>query len=210
MGSSSATSDSLPTSSPDREDFLPWWSIFEDEEIQELLEEFTEEAEDEQVSEMTEEVDPRDVQDVARLQQMVEDARGERDGKRVLMREGPPDLDNCSSYEIFKMKLTLWEAGSSLNDKQKAVFDHALSVMRLFCFSLYFSYFFCLSTILLVMSPRVVSTSLTSLLMFPCSAATVVAQALSWSSYLCRREVRGPWSSLERMSPVSPPACSTG
>jgi len=62
------------------------------------------------------------------------------------------------------------------------------------------SYFFCLSTRLAVTLFKVVSTSLIFLLIFPCSAATKVAQVLRWSSYLCNIRHSGAESSLDKIS----------
>ena len=65
-------------------------------------------------------VDVATIQDLERARELVTEARRQRDNKTVVVKTPPPDLNNESSYAIWKRKLKTWQRMTCLDDVQQA------------------------------------------------------------------------------------------
>ena len=98
----------------------------------EELSRFLEEPEVEDEVELQEMADPDQIEDPAELRRLLQQAEAQlvqlrnqnpADGGnqgRVLYKEPPPDMDKCSSYDIWRIRLETWLTTSSMSDTQKA------------------------------------------------------------------------------------------
>ena len=90
------------------------------EEVEEDSEEETEgdlTGPEEDAAEMSTPENLDNISDPIILRQKIREARGEN---KVFLREGPPSLDDCADYEVYKGKLTVWQNTTAFSDKQQA------------------------------------------------------------------------------------------
>ena len=45
--------------------------------------------------------------------------RGEKEDT-VLLKQEPPHLEECEDYAVWKVKFTVWQAGTAMSDQQQA------------------------------------------------------------------------------------------